>query len=204
MEVPPAVQNGRREQERSNLPARRQAPTSAMPRVSRSGGPVFANAAPAYAADASTLNANTPLASGACSDRRFGRRCSNTSFSTFCTQNPAEEMVNSFQGRSPLGWVIAKNGIPWNSTFLISGVCPSAKIGDDMPHFVRPEPYGAADQKRCNPLPCRVTLLRAFLVLRLRRSRAGRCKLALGTRVREGTRRAYGRVGGRGTAVALL
>ena len=53
---------------------------------------------------------------------------------------------------------------------------PQRQVGYDMPHFVRPEPYGAADQKRCNPLPCRVTLLRAFLVLRLCRNRARRCK----------------------------
>ena len=36
-----------------------------MPRVSRSGGPVRANAATEYIADAPTLKAKTPFANGA-------------------------------------------------------------------------------------------------------------------------------------------
>ena len=36
-----------------------------MPRVSRSGGPMRANAATEYIADAPTLKAKTPLANGA-------------------------------------------------------------------------------------------------------------------------------------------
>ena len=66
--------------------------------------------------------------------------------------------------------------MPWNSTFLDFRGLPERQVGHDMPHFMRPEPYGAADQKRCNLLPCRVTLLRAFLLRRLCRNRARRRK----------------------------
>ena len=127
MKVPPAVQNGRRKQERADerlVDARRfrharacRAPAARSRRTRHPRTPT----------DVSTLKANRPLTSGARSSRKCGRRCSSTSFSTFCTQKPADEIVNSFHGVSPLGWVMAKNGIPWKSTFLSSGVCPSAR-----------------------------------------------------------------------------
>ena len=71
-----------------------------MPRVSRSAGPVFANAAPAYATDASTLNANRPLANGACSLPQVGPLASAaTRSSACCTQKPAEEIDELSSGR---------------------------------------------------------------------------------------------------------
>ena len=167
-----------------------------MPRVSRSTGPVFANAAPAYATDVSTLNANTPFASGACSDRRFGPRCSSHSFSAFCTQNPAEEIVNSLPAGRPLRWVMAKNGTPWKSTFPMPGFSrtPSRRRHARLraPRALwrrRPEKMQSASLSSHSAA--------AVLVLRLCRNRAERLQVALDTRVRERHAEAYGRVGGR-------
>jgi len=66
------------------------------------------------------------LAKGARSCRRFGLRVSNHSVSACCTQKPADEIVNSRRGESPLRCVMAKNGIPWKSTFRTPG--PASKI----------------------------------------------------------------------------
>ena len=81
----------------------------AIPRVSRSFGPVRANAAPEYATDVRTLNARMPLSTGACSSRSAGCLVSRYSLTACCAQNPADEMTNSRAGLTA-SCVIAKNG----------------------------------------------------------------------------------------------
>ena len=83
-----------------------------MPRVSRSTGPVRANAVIEYATDASTLNATSPFTSDEPFRLTLGSRVRMISFPNCCTQNPAESITNSCRGGSVLSWVIAKNGIP--------------------------------------------------------------------------------------------
>ena len=72
MEVPPAVQNRRREQERANLPARRRARLRHAPRVPLRRARSSRTRHPHTPTDVITLNANTPLTSGARSRRRYG------------------------------------------------------------------------------------------------------------------------------------
>src|SRR5262245_12750167 len=93
---------------------------TAIPRVSRSPGPVRAKAAPEYATDDSTFKARMPLSHGACASRRYGERDNTTSSVACCTQNPADEMANSRTGETG-SWVIAKKGNGPNETFLSPG-----------------------------------------------------------------------------------
>ena len=85
---------------------------SAIPRVSRSSGPVLAKAAPSTSTDAPTLKAKTPLTNGALLAAEVRPRVSSHSLVACWTQKPADEITNSCAARQLRSWVMAKNGMP--------------------------------------------------------------------------------------------
>ena len=110
-------------------------------------GPVRANAAPAYAIEAPHVEREDALDERRVLAAQVRAARQNQLVGRFLTQNPAESITNSWRGESPLSCVMAKNGMPWNETFLMPGCASKIASNSRWPLSWARKPHRRAGEE---------------------------------------------------------
>ena len=122
-----------------------------MPRVSRSAGPVRANAAPGIGGRRQHVEREHAFRERRVLAPQVGRRVSSHSLPACCTQNPADEIVNSRAATAaPMRDREERNAVEVD--LVDPGVRVEHQVEDEMAAFVSPKPHRATGKKHTDGL----------------------------------------------------